>query len=78
MSERQKLTEKERHICIIALSNLDSLLESARYDPTLAELADNVRQFLRAHDIHNQDIKELALKFGVPEKTVFKAGLGLQ
>ena len=71
-----ELTDKERYICIIALSNLDSLLEAP--DPALEYVAQHIRNFLIKHDIRKQDIKELALKFGVPEKTVFKAGFGLE
>ena len=71
-----ELTDKERYICIIALSNLDSLLEAP--DPALEFVAEHIRNFLTKHGIHKQDIKELALKFGVPEKTVFKAGFGLE
>ena len=71
-----ELTDKERYICIIALSNLDSLLEAP--DPALEYVAQHIRNFLIRHDIRKQDIKELALKFGVPEKTVFKAGFGLE
>jgi hypothetical protein len=71
-----ELTDKERYIFIIALSNLDSLLEAP--DPALEYVADHIRTFLAKHNIHKQDIKDLAVKFGVPEKTVFKAGLGLQ
>ena len=74
--EKQKLLDKERYICIIALSNLDSLLEAP--DPALEFVADQIRKFLAKHNIHKQDIKDLAVKFGVPEKTVFKAGFGLE
>ena len=74
--EKQQLLDKERYICIIALSNLDSLLEAP--DPALEYVANQIRAFLTKHGISKQDIKDLAVKFGVPEKTVFKAGFGLE
>jgi hypothetical protein len=74
--EKHHLSDKDRYICIIALSNLDSLLEAP--DPALNFIADQIRKFLTKHDITTQDIKDLAVKFGVPEKTVFKAGFGLE
>ena len=74
--EKQHISDKERYICIIALSNLDSLLEAP--DPALEFVANQIRVFLTKHNINRQDIKDLAVKFGVPEKTVFKAGFGLE
>jgi hypothetical protein len=70
------LTDRERLICIIALSNLDSLLESP--DPSLEYVAHHIREFLRKHGMHKQDIKDLAVKLGVPERSVFSASKDLR
>jgi hypothetical protein len=70
------LTEKELNIVVIALGNLNAMIEA--HGPSLADLASDIRAYLRRNGIAPQDIKELAVKFGISEKAVFSAGEGLQ
>ena len=70
------LTEKEHNIVIIALGNLNAMLEA--HGSTLGNLANDLRAYLRKNGITPYEIKELAVKFGISEKAVYQAGDGLQ
>jgi hypothetical protein len=73
-----EVTEKENWIVVMALSVLDSTLDAFGGDDSLRKIADHLRESLRTRGVKRDDIKDLAVKFGVPEKAAYSAGHGLQ